>query len=71
MGKPNRGVNGPLRRNEGGMRDNSNGMNQERKCFRCRKTGHVNAQCRWAQGTCIWRGNVGIRKWQVAEGVGL
>ena len=46
-------VNGPVRRNEGGMRDSRNGMNQERKCFRCGKTGHVKAQCRWSQSTCF------------------
>ena len=30
VGRPNRGYNGPVRRNGGGIRDNRNGMNQEK-----------------------------------------
>ena len=41
VGRPNWGVNGSLRRNEDGMRDSMNMVNQGRKCFRYGKAGHV------------------------------
>src|SRR5678816_2980852 len=42
-----------------GMGSRVNVTNQEVKCFRCGKHGHMISECRWANGACFSCGQVG------------